>query len=546
VTGSITVFEPFPVNGTLPPADVISQGSRVTSITLSPDNGRATTVELGASVLYKAFYLVSDMIRNDATLETGKPFNTGKIEERQKEESRSNHSTSTSSSSGLGIYNGHGQWALLPSRYLPRRLQLALRYNWDLLRATKICQQFLTKFALLPALLKSQLPETFFDSPTDIWRALGLENAVYSSFDDLLDVIGVSKSKQNQTSLLSKVLPVGNLRDELLTAINLVNYNQDNAHVNGIVGMGSLAASMGGLFSIKGGNYQIIQSAFQQAVQNRKSNCHHREQSPNVTMQTGRVTTVVGGLDGLTLYADDRELGHYDIVILAVPLQQSNIQFLVKSHFDGAVLQPMPLAGLVNAHDESDNLDEHEGHIVLPESLPDSAVRPYTQVVTTVVSDAVLQTKYFNIAESNLPRSIAMTVAGKTATYNITSITQITSSSGIYKMFSNNELSKEALTTLFGPDVKTEYVKVWGGPHGGATPDYQGEGVSTNFLLYDGAVGFSGHTSSGALYYPPAMEQSTLSCMEIAAIGAKAVAKLVSERVGLLERREEPEIRDEL
>ena len=90
------------------------------------------------------------------------------------------------------------------------------------------------------------------------------------------------------------------------------------------------------------------------------------------------------------------------------------------------------------------------------------------------------------------------------------------------------------------------YVKVWGGPHGGATPDYQGKGDTAKFLLYDGAVGFKGHTSSGALYYPVAMEQSSLASMEIAAIGAKAVAKLVAERVGLVERRIEEDVRDEL
>jgi len=99
---------------------------------------------------------------------------------------------------------------------------------------------------------------------------------------------------------------------------------------------------------------------------------------------------------------------------------------------------------------------------------------------------------------------------------------------------------------LFGSNHKVEYVQFWGGPHGGATPDYQGQGLATNFLLYDGATGFSGVTSSGALYYPVAMEQSSLACMEIAATGAKAVAKLVAERVGLLERRIEEEVRDEL
>ena len=138
-----------------------------------------------------------------------------------------------------------------------------------------------------------------------------------------------------------------------------------------------------------------------------------------------------------------------------------------------------------------------------------------------------------------------MTPAGKLALHNITAITEITSS-GVYKVFSDNRLDDSVLTELFGSQHEVEYVKVWGGPHGGATPDYQGQGASTNFLLYDGAAGLGGHTSSGALYYTNTMEQSSLSCLELSAVGAKAVAKLVAQRVGLLSQKREEVARDEL
>jgi Prenylcysteine lyase len=142
------------------------------------------------------------------------------------------------------------------------------------------------------------------------------------------------------------------------------------------------------------------------------------------------------------------------------------------------------------------------------------------------------------------PKQILMTTTGKARTYNITAMTQI--SHGTYKLFSNAPLAAEVLQQLFGADVDVEYERVWGGPFGGATPDYQGTGESIPFLLYDGADGLKGHTRSGALYYPNAMEQSSLACMEIAAIGAKAVAKLIAERVGLLEERVEEDVHDEL
>jgi hypothetical protein len=76
-------------------------------------------------------------------------------------------------------------------------------------------------------------------------------------------------------------------------------------------------------------------------------------------------------------------------------------------------------------------------------------------------------------------------------------------------------------------------------------PDYQGEGMSINFLLYDGATGFHGHTKAGALYYPRAMEL-TLSTIESLAIGAKAVARMVADRLDWLEKTHSSYSSDEL
>jgi len=526
---SLTIFEPYPVNDTIKAstfsaAAAAAQGSRVSTLELED----GTLVELGASVLYKGFFLVSDMIRNDGRLQIAPPFYSGKDDDGNLR-------------SGMGIYTGNGAWALLTT-VVPAALkgmQMLFRYSWDLVAVKKICTQAQEEFAMVPPMLESTNPETFFDSPEDIWQAVKLSKAVHSSFDQLLDVIGVSKER----SWWRQYLPYqGSLRQELLTAINLVNYNQDNKQVNGIVGLGSFAAASGGLFSIKGGNYQIIRSAFEQAVKNRDASCP--DKPGTVTQVTDRITTIIGGLEGLTLFAGDHEVGVYDIVILAAPLQMSRIQFLIPSNFDNSVLQPMPLAGLIDAHAPKD--EDHEGHVLLPESVPESATRPYTQVVTTVVGNAILNTTFFGMEEAYLPRSILFTAEGKAATYNITGITQISSENGVYKVFSNDKLSNAALSLLFGSNHKVEYVEFWGGPHGGATPDYQGQGLATNFLLYDGATGFSGVTSSGALYYPVAMEQSSLASMETAATGAKAVAKLVAERVGLLEKRIEEELRDEL
>ena len=77
--------------------------------------------------------------------------------------------------------------------------------------------------------------------------------------------------------------------------------------------------------------------------------------------------------------------------------------------------------------------------------------------------------------------------------------------------------------------------------------------TSTQFLLYDGEHGLGGgegddrgndgdrdRGAAPALYYVNAMEAS-VSAIEISAIGAKAVSKLVARRLGIIT----PEIIDE-
>ena len=207
------------------------------------------------------------------------------------------------------------------------------------------------------------------------------------------------------------------------------------------------------------------------------------------------------------------------------------LDFLIQSHIDNSVLQPMPLGKLIENKEDSVIPLNHEGHAVLPGNVPPLVSRSYVPVVTTIVRNGKLQMGYFSIPEGPVPKSIYMTIQGKARTYNVTAISQISASEGIYKLFSSQPLPQRVLTEFFGTGVRREYEKVWGGRHGGATPDYQGSGESTEFLLFDGATGFHGHTKAGALYYTNALEHS-VACIESCAMGAKAVAKLIAKRLG--------------
>ena len=96
------------------------------------------------------------------------------------------------------------------------------------------------------------------------------------------------------------------------------------------------------------------------------------------------------------------------------------------------------------------------------------------------------------------------------------------------------------LQSWFGPHVKLEYSKSWGGPNGGATPSFGGgsdPSVTLDFLLYAGEE-TSNNSANPAIFYTNGME-SAVAAIEISAIGAKAVAKLVSNRLGLVSKPHE-------
>jgi prenylcysteine oxidase/farnesylcysteine lyase len=448
-----------------------------------------------------------------------------------------------------------------------------------------LTRQILQKFSRIPSLLNDA--SVVLESPTAVWEEIGLDPFVVASFDQVLDAINVPAQV---APWRQRILGHGSLREEFLSAMNLVNYNQDTHQINGLVGLGSFAASFGGLFSVAGGNVRLIASAYRQANQLRRHACvsiggeeaeeegaasptnpsYHRE--PLIRQVSRRVTTVIarparGEEEAFEptfeLFAEEESLGVFDIVVVAAPLQQARIEFFVQSVFDPSVLQPMPLGrnSTVNPVRESTSAEAAADSELLPDSsslqpcpecdyppflpvgLDPASTRPYTQVVTTLVSNATLAL----LPPGSRPRSIMMTTRGKATLFNITAITQLLHHKNdpschgcdegvsLYKIFSDERLPDTALAELFGPYYVLEHVKAWPRLYGGATPDYQGQSTSEHFLLFDGGGNLGkARVGGGAIYYPIAMEQSTLACMELSAIGAKATAKLIAHRLGLL------------
>ncbi len=292
----------------------------------------------------------------------------------------------------------------------------------------------------------------------------------------------------------------------------------------------------------------MISSAYRQAKFKHDKVCENRflYGESKIRKVPIMVKTVVSDFEqNMELFDNTGEsLGTFDIVILAAPLQFSGISFLGKgSMFDSSVLHEIPLNEMVDSDNEQVDANSHGHGHALGHHLPSSATRPYTQVITTFLSNVSIG-KYFGLDEDHLPRQILFTEKGREVT-GLSSIGQITGD--IYKAFSSEELSQETISEVFGPDAKVELVKVWGGKTGGATPSFNGGGessYSTQFLLYDGGHGSSSYSDVSAIYYTNAME-SAVAAMEISAIGSKFVAKLVAKRLDLIKPVQD-QVNDEL
>mmetsp|Transcript_17443 Transcript_17443/g.25432 ORF Transcript_17443/g.25432 Transcript_17443/m.25432 type:complete len:620 (-) Transcript_17443:533-2392(-) len=512
------------------------QGSRVNSLTLSD----GTVVELGASIIFEGNKLVSDMIDGDPSLIKVQPHSPRS----SREDGLSDHKPELHT--GMGIYNGFGDddghenekagpWALLLTKMTPdeRTKSVLWRYNLDLWRVKRATTKSLSSFNLIYELIASNHDATFFESPNDVWRAVGLAYPASTSYDDYLDRLGLPSFVPWWKFLINGQ---GIARKELYTAMNICNNNQNNAQMTALAALVNSAASMGGLYAIDGGNDKLVSSAFLQASETHEKVCRTKDlYGPSkIRKVSKKIRTLISDFEqGMELFGGDGKLlGHYDIVVLAAPLQFSNIQFLAKgSLFDKSVLHPMTLNGMVDGKNSDAN--EHGHRSAMGGQLPSSASRPYTQVVTTVVSGGRLSLSHFSLDDEHVPKSILVTEQGRQE-LGISSISQITND--VYKIFSSNELTVNEVKTLLGDEAQVEYTKVWGGKNGGATPAFDGAGestYSTKFLLYDGGHGEGAYSDGSALYYTNAME-AAVSAMEISAIGSRLVSKLIARRLGLL------------
>ena len=535
------------------------QGSRVSAITV-----KDTVIELGASIIYDGNQLVVEMMNGD-------PDNLVRDDPMGDSEEGGN----SGEPYGFGIYHGDEEWLLKTNNFAsyPSFLRKMLvpitflwRYNLDYFRLQHAVKRAVHAFDIVYELLNDTKNElTYFHSPMDLWDAIGLRTAAAISFHDLLDGLGLYRDArlemQQETTVESsnswwnwrQWLPgMGCMRSELVTAMTINTYNADLNEMNGLVGLVAYVPSSGELFSVKGGNNKLMESALRQSRRLYETTSTCKQSKQRIQRQQKQVTTVISNGDTMELLSDEVSLGEFDIVILAAPLQQSRVQFLIQNPMgmDSSILHPMPLGGVHANVDNEDVVDKagrtntinnEHGDLAFAATLPSSATSPYTSVVTTIISNATINTSHFGLDNNEpLPRTILVSERGKMLE-GITTLRIISLEKGLVKIFSTEELSLQHRNTMFGSYHIIEYVQIWGGGenrehshHGGATPSFAG-GLSSEslpFILYDSSRHLS-KSGGAALYYVNAIE-SSVAAIEISAIGAKSVAKLVARRLGLV------------
>jgi hypothetical protein len=497
-------------------------------------------VELGHALLSEQLFpLVSEMAKS-GNLEREKPL-------------ESMSSWTQKGFHGTVFHNGKGHIAFNATSVSDSPWQAFVwRYSIDLYVVSRLASKLQSKLAdAHQNLLNMHKEQFFYDSPNALWEDLGVQGLVRTPFNRLLDKYMVHE----QLSWWRKYLPIhqGSFRQEALSSILLSFFNQDPFQLNTLSGLMAYSLAMDEtVFHVRGGNKKLISVAWNAAKETHVKKCSRDSSTEAIRHMQVTVSTVVGSVYGFELYdSDGQTIGEYDQVILADPVfaavKNYRIEFLIRSHMDEtAVLQQMPLGGLIENVGEEATAHEipadHEGHSPLPHRLPAAVSRPFIQSVTTVVKGAVLQKPYWfseeAIKSNRMASQILMTSIGKLNNYNLTGIFEIDGESSDdggrwYKVCSSQSLSVDILQKFFGPNVQVVAENQWD-----IAPDHQGDGISTNFLLYDGATGFHGHTRAGALYYPAALEH-TLATVETQAMGAMAVAKLIARRLDWIETSHE-------
>lgn len=346
----------------------------------------------------------------------------------------------------MGMWDGtQFRWSTTGTGWYDALLMLR-RYGFDIIRMKRYVSKLLRTFDNL----YGGMQDGFHSMESFLERATGLYELTQQSFEN---TFGYS---------------VGSLlMDELVSAITRVNYNQEAYAMNGLAGAVSIAGSGGGLWSVQGGNQQVVEGLL-------------KSSNASVHLQT-RVRSIVTNETRYTIHAESEDGSEVqqtcDAIIIATPLESARI-------------------------DISDIVDDSKWNIN----------RKFTRTVATFVKGSLRPT-YFGLGEQEtLPGLIVTTAKADTPFSSIGHVTSADDASPVYKIFSKLPLSDETLQQLFQEPVVLQQLD-WQ-----AYPQFKPPEIFPDFQLAG---------SDHALYYTSTIE-SAASAMEMSCLAGQNVAALAA------------------
>ena len=280
------------------------------------------------------------------------------------------------SGSELGLWDGtQFVYKSTPSKWKDI-LQLLLRYKLSIIRMDRFVSALISEYAkLYPKQIDSG------------WTA-------FDTVEDLLERSNLySLTQQNFTHVISDMFSQ-RMINEMVSGITRVNYGQEVGDMNGMAGAVGLAGSGGGLWSVEGGNSQVVKLLL--------------EQSGAKVLRDTNIILVERDVSDTISYTLHSETERWSCngVVFAHPFEGSSAKV------------PKEFADLMDVE------------------------RKFQQTVSTFVRGKLSSRKF----GADCPGTI-LTIEGSKEKF--TSIGKISGEGEVYKVFSRTELSKDTVDELF-------------------------------------------------------------------------------------------------
>eukprot|EP01025_Chloroclados_australasicus_P018855 TRINITY_DN20046_c0_g1_i1.p1 TRINITY_DN20046_c0_g1~~TRINITY_DN20046_c0_g1_i1.p1 ORF type:complete len:510 (+),score=55.11 TRINITY_DN20046_c0_g1_i1:52-1530(+) len=348
----------------------------------------------------------------------------------------------------MAIFDGN-QFVFKESKYsIVNYFNLIWRYGFAALIFRPVEYKALNRFL---EFYDMQANGTSFESPVDMLQAVELYNFTQHSFRDIYNEY-MHNPKYKAKAFL----------EEILGAVNRINYNQNNT-LNALAGLiSNLASSASELVYIKGGNQQLPEKLLESS-------------KLKLNSQVNKIAQKEDGKFEIQIAGQEEVEGPFDVVVIAVPLELANIQISLQ---EGKKLPTIPFSD-------------------------------FRSCISTYVKGN-LKASAFGLEGDVHYGDIFATEKADTFYQSISFKTKTTDNSSLYKIFSTEPLTKEQITFLFenGKVIKSEDWLAY--PHFNP-PEKYAPFVLSPGLIYNCAMD---HAAD-------AMEVSAVSAMNSALLTAK-------------------------